>query len=383
MIKSLANIIRTIVAILLILESIVKAIDPVGFSYIISNMLTFIGGKELAAIAKPLTIVLITLEFTLGIMLLFKFLLKTALNTIVVITFAYSLVTFFMAQKGYKSFCSCNMPFLLYNAWSIFIISFTGFLLAVTLRLLKKFYTPAQINEKYQLSWTLTAALIILTFEFINYTFLPIIDFTPYKIGVNLAKERQAQIIDKKFKVTLLYKNKQTGKIHKFTEDSFPWNDTIHWEWVETKVKEIHKGKTKRNYICDFQIINPLGKDITDSILSIREPVLLIIAYDLDKMNLKGFVKTLKFAREFSDQYHETVYCLTASSQKKIDSIVELTGAYDLEFCHTDESILKMMVRANPGIIILKNGVIIAKRSYNTLPKLKKKNYYMTKIKTD
>ena len=83
----------------------------------------------------------------------------------------------------------------------------------------------------------------------------------------------------------------------------------------------------------------------------------------------------------FRDQYFPVAYCLTASDQRAVDSIIELTGAYDIEFCFTDPQFLKSLIRANPGVIILKQGVILRKRHYNLLPDLKKNNFYMLNTK--
>ena len=59
-------------------------------------------------------------------------------------------------------------------------------------------------------------------------------------------------------------------------------------------------------------------------------------------------------------------YVLTASGTDEIKN-------YDngLQFCLTDETTLKTMIRSNPGYILLKNGTITGKWSWANLPTLK------------
>ena len=60
-------------------------------------------------------------------------------------------------------------------------------------------------------------------------------------------------------------------------------------------------------------------------------------------------------------------YCLTASTEKDIQRWIDMTGA-EYPFCTTDERTLKTVIRSNPGLLLLKDGVIIGKWSHNQLP---------------
>jgi triosephosphate isomerase len=44
-----------------------------------------------------------------------------------------------------------------------------------------------------------------------------------------------------------------------------------------------------------------------------------------------------------------------------------MTGA-EYPFCQTDGIVLKTIIRSNPGLVLLKNGIIIRKWSHNELP---------------
>ena len=70
---------------------------------------------------------------------------------------------------------------------------------------------------------------------------------------------------------------------------------------------------------------------------------------------------------EYATDYKVPFYCLTASTEKDIQRWIDMTGA-EYPFCTTDERTLKTVIRSNPGLLLLKDGVIIGKWSHNQLP---------------
>ena len=70
---------------------------------------------------------------------------------------------------------------------------------------------------------------------------------------------------------------------------------------------------------------------------------------------------------EYPCDYGYKFYCLTASGKKAIDHWTDMTGA-EYPFCNVDETTLKTIIRSNPGLVLLKGGVIVGKWSHNNLP---------------
>ncbi len=372
------DIARILIGVILLYTSLTKAIDPLGATFETEHKTMIIGGQqELQRLSFIITFLFIVIEFVLGVSLIFGLFLRHAVLISVVLFTVYLPLSYIIAVRNpYYSGLSCN-PFDLSNQY-MFLRNLILWILSIILLFNKKKLKPSKLNERYQLSWVLTTTLGIIFFILINYSFLPIVDFTCFPKGTDLNAKVEKYFTDvktyHKYKAKLLYYNKQTRKFKYFNEENIPWRDT-NWVWINTKL--IPQKQTVKGALSKFCIVNSLGRDITDSLLHIKEPVILIVSYDLNKINVSGFRKTLDYARVFRDQYFPVAYCLTASDQKAVDSIIELTGAYDIEFCFTDPQFLKSLIRANPGIIILKEGVIIKKRSYNLLPNLEKNNFYM------
>ena len=92
-----------------------------------------------------------------------------------------------------------------------------------------------------------------------------------------------------------------------------------------------------------------------------------MIAYDLDKTNTKNIEAINKLAQYCQEQSKCNFICLTASVDSKIEQFKEETEAPYM-FYSTDEITLKTIVRANPGIVLLKKGIILNKWHHRNLP---------------
>jgi peroxiredoxin len=112
--------------------------------------------------------------------------------------------------------------------------------------------------------------------------------------------------------------------------------------------------------IPDFSILKD-DENITKEILS-KDKLLLIIAYDLRSTERKGF----SAIKELSDQALKQGYTVVGLTASGDDLKKEITSKYDLnfDFYQSDETVLKTIVRANPGILTLKNATVIQKKHW-------------------
>ena len=60
-------------------------------------------------------------------------------------------------------------------------------------------------------------------------------------------------------------------------------------------------------------------------------------------------------------------YALTSSPEEQIELWRDKTGA-EYPFCQMDDITLKTIIRSNPGLMLIKDGVILNKWSDNSLP---------------
>jgi triosephosphate isomerase len=108
------------------------------------------------------------------------------------------------------------------------------------------------------------------------------------------------------------------------------------------------------------------NNDITDQVLSDKGYTFLFISPWLEKAEDKDF-GLINQIYEYCKNNGYAFYCLTSSSEKAIQRWIDITGA-EYPFAMTDGTTLKTVIRSNPGLLLLKNGMVIRKWSHNNLP---------------
>ena len=155
---------------------------------------------------------------------------------------------------------------------------------------------------------------------------------------------------------------KKNGETREFTLDNYP--DST-WQFVDS-----HTVQTAEGYvppIHDFSIeLQSTGEDITQQVLNDKGYTFLLISPWLDKADDTNF-GDIDQLYEYAQEQHIPFLCLTASSQQDINRWIDMTGA-EYQFCITDATTLKTIIRSNPGLLLLKDGLVIRKWSHNRLP---------------
>jgi hypothetical protein len=199
---------------------------------------------------------------------------------------------------------------------------------------------------------------------------LPLKDFRPYAEGLSIIDGmKQAEELGlepPQYEVIYTLKNdagetKEIGS-NQYIEEK--WWENKEWVLQEELSRSV---KIKDGYeppVHDFSITTDYG-DITDSVLA-ADNYLLIISYQLSKSDKAAFAEVAKTAWEL-DKVGVPMLALTAASGQYVEDF-----RHDIQapfgFANTDETTLKTIVRANPGIVWLKKGVVFKKWHYNDLP---------------
>ena len=191
---------------------------------------------------------------------------------------------------------------------------------------------------------------------------LPTFDFRPYHVGADIRKgmEIPEDVPQPQFETTFIME--KDGVQQEFSLDNYP--DST-WTFIDSKTIQTEKGYVPP--IHDFSItLRGSDEDITDQVLSRAGYTLLLIAPHLERADDTNFGE-INQLHEYAIEHDIPFYCLTASTDKPIRRWIELTGA-EYPFCTTDETTLKTMIRSNPGLMLLRDGVVAAKWSHNQLP---------------
>ncbi len=252
-----------------------------------------------------------------------------------------------------------------------------------------------------------------------NYSWnLPQVDFRPFKEGVNIKERRQAEIDatkDVQIKGFDLLNTQTEEKVYVSYADymkNYKNYPSDIWETVKQYKTEPTLVKTK---LSDFYIIDDEGNDLTDTILGNPGYSLMWVSYEFpvttewmkvnemdsvlvrDTIPVDGEIKIVesvvlhpksieKPSYSYEDKYLEAckdhmVPLADAMKAVQVPSFLLLSGSDDLQRVDfkkriaadfpiyvMDELVLKTIIRSNPGLVLLHNGVVEKKWHINQLP---------------
>ena len=357
------NVCRLVLAVTFIFSGYVKAIDPLGTQYKLHDYAEAVGVS--AWVPDWLTLAssvgLSALEFCLGIFLLFAIHRRLASRLTLVFMVVMTLVTLWLFVANPIEDCGCFGDALkLTNgqtfAKNLVLLACAAVVAWQSLRMMRFISESSQwIVVNYSILFIVVSSLWSL------YT-LPTFDFRPYHVGADIRKgmEIPEDAPQPQFETTFIME--KDGVQQEFSLDNYP--DST-WTFIDSKTIQTEKGYVPP--IHDFFItLRESDEDITDQVLSRAGYTLLLIAPHLERADDTNFGE-INQLHEYAIEHDIPFYCLTASTDKPIRRWIELTGA-EYPFCTTDETTLKTMIRSNPGLMLLRDGVVAAKWSHNQLP---------------
>jgi triosephosphate isomerase len=315
------NIARLLMAVTFILSGFVKAVDPLGTQYKIHDYLAAMGLARYVPDALTLTssVVLSATEFILGICLLFAIRRRLISKITLVLMTAMTLLTLWVAIADPVSDCGCFGDALVLTNWQTF---WKNIVLLAAAILVQRYplAMPRLIGESNQwIVMNYSAVFILLIIAGRSLYTLPPFDFRPYHIGADL----------------------KSGWLKMMEGQDSPYSEFF----IESTDD---------------------GEDITEQVLTTGGYTFLLVAPHLEQADDSEF-DVLNSIYEYSLDNKYPFYCLTASTRNGITRWQDITGA-EYPFCNTDETTLKTIIRANPGLLLLKDGVVIRKWSHNALP---------------
>lgn len=319
MLKLLTHIFRVIVGGLFVFSGYVKIVDPIGSQYKFEEYFSesVLNMEFLIPYALPFAILLIIAEIGLGVFLLIGYRPKFTTWSTFLIMLVFLFLTWYSAYYNKVTDCGCFGDAVKLSPWETFYKNV--FLFPMTIFLIWRAKDIVPIFPKK--ATKIVAFASIFTFFYITYhvlVHLPLVDFRPYAIGKNIPEGME------------------------------------------------YKGDGEIPPVHDF-MLESAEEDLTEKLLT-EEKVMLIIVYNLDKADVNGFPTIKNVAKKAITEGY-TVYGVSASFD---DDLIAAQSKYDLpfSFLFCDETTLKTIIRANPGIVILNKGTVTQKYNWTDADKL-------------
>jgi len=355
--KGLRTTFRLLTGLVFIFSGFVKGVDPVGTVYRMQDYFMAFGTTWANDLALPLTIFLCTLEFLLGISLFFNlYIRKLAWVLLPMMTF-FTVLTYFDAFYNMVPDCGCFGDAVKLTNMQTFIKNLV----------LMGFVVPVFIwRNKYRERITPAASLTILSLSALLFAgmswyclwHLPLLDFRDWKIGNRVTRQNTRQV---RFFVT--YQNQKTGEVKEFQAPDYPWNDSTwlaEWSFVSQRAEDPGKDEMA------LMIEDREGNDLSAGILVIPDYHFLVVAYSLDDADPEIYSALQSLYTQVSEAGYSLIG-LTGSLPDTIDAF-RARNSVEFDFYNSDDIILKSMIRSNPGLILLKDGVVVDKWHYRDLP---------------
>jgi len=372
--KSIRIFSRVLIGLVFIFSGYVKAIDPIGSQLIFIADFQAFNMEFLSPFALIIGILLSTAELVLGFCLLMGLRMKlTAWATAAFMGF-FTIFTFILAIFNPVTDCGCFGEAIKMTNWETFYKNLVLDVFVAIVFLQRNNYRPLS-NCRNEIITGSAFAVFMVLLSVYCLRHLPLIDFLPYKVGVNIqqAMEIPEDAPAPVYETTLIYE--KDGKQQSFTLQDYPKDDS--WRFVDSK--SVLKDKGYVPPIADFSIISRDWTYITDSILNLQGYLFIVTLPHAEDAALSRIEKINAIYDYVLANEGLHFIGLSGSDEERVMQFIEQTNArYPIYF--TDEKPLKSMVRSNPGLMLLYNGTIIAKWSHIDVPGIKKlENKYLSK----
>ncbi len=340
---------------LFIFSGLIKLNDPVGteikmheyFEVFTNDFGSFF--KIFIPYALEIGFTMVVLEIVLGVAVLINYRMKITTWVLFLLLLFFTFLTFYSAYFNKVTDCGCFGDAIKLTPWQ----SFTKdvILMVFVLHLLwhhKRYEPVLRTREGHAVVLVTTVLCIFLGVYAIRH--LPFIDFRAYKIGNNIPEQMRPQeqpIIEYVFE-----KDGKEVASQTFLADGYTYKSS--------RVLNADKAVAK---ITDFSVTSVEGEDVTQHAFTGAK--LLIIMYDVKKASTNNMTDIVALTKSLEGKVDMMI--LTASPSEVVDAFRH-EHQLAVPFYFTDATVLKTIVRANPGLTLWVDGTVKGMWHHNDTP---------------
>jgi uncharacterized membrane protein YphA (DoxX/SURF4 family)/uncharacterized protein YnzC (UPF0291/DUF896 family) len=361
--KYLVTLSRILVGVLFILSGFIKANDTLGFSYKLDEYFLVFNMPFLSTFSLAMAQFICVAEIVLGVATLVGWRMNLVSWLLLLMIVFFTFLTFYSAWFNVVKDCGCFGDALKLKPWESFWKDVILLVLILIIFVWRHKIRPL-LGIKFT-RWTVIIALLISSvFTYYTYAHLPYIDFRPYAIGNNIKIGMLPPPNARPDSIVIVFKYKAPdGSIKEFGMNNLP-EDLENYQFVDRIDKVVREGDKPK--IHDFKIVDADGNDHTQEFLNNPEYSFMLVAYDLNKTNKKVQGKINELANACTKNKIQ-FFGLTSTLASETDLFRhEHQNMFDYYFC--DATTLKTIIRSNPGLVLLQNGVVINMWHFNDLP---------------
>ena len=362
--KNVVLISRILLGCVFIFSGFAKAVDPLGGTYKIEDYLTSFGLDFFVPIAFIGSIALSTLEFLLGICLIVGANIKSTSILTLLFMAVMTPLTLYIAIFNPVSDCGCFGDALKISNWATFWKNIIFSTLAIIVFLWRR-YSSSLFSQRTDWLIAIYSGLFAIAVSLYCYVHLPILDFRPYKNSTNIIQSMEVPEDAPRdvYETKLIYE--KDGVQKEFTLENYPKDDST-WTHVETISEIVEKGYEPP--IHDLTMDHPDDGDIIEDVLNDPSYTFWLVSPRVEKAYTYNR-KVINDVYEYAKENGYGFYGMTATGleSQEMKEYIRVASA-EYPFVNTDEITLKTIVRSNPGLVLIKGGVIVNKWSVKDIP---------------
>ena len=344
---------------LFIFSGMIKLNDPIGteikleeyfevFAVDFTSLFLY-----LKPIALELGLVLIVLEVVLGIAVLVNYRMNLTTKILLGLIVFFTFLTFYSAYFNKVTDCGCFGDAIKLTPWESFSKDVILIVFILHLFWYRKSYQPV-LRTREGNALILVTTLLCFYLGIYAIRHLPFIDFRAYRIGNNIPQQMQPP---EQPVFEYVFKKKDTGE--EIVSEKY-LTDTIVYKYQSVRITNEDKTRPK---ITDYSVYSVDGDDVTQQ--TFEGAKLLFIIYDVEKTSTKNVDVIRQLIKELDGKVEMMV--LTASSSERFEAFRH-EHQLAVPYFFADATVLKTIVRSNPGITLWKDGTVKGMWHHNDTP---------------
>jgi hypothetical protein len=183
---------------------------------------------------------------------------------------------------------------------------------------------------------------------------LPFIDFRAYRIGNNIYQQMQPA---EQPVFEYVFTNKKTGE--DITSDKYLM-DTTQYKYLSVRQKNADKTRAK---ITDYAVSTVDGEDITQQTFEGKK--LIFVIYDVTKASTENMGRIRALIKGLEGKVDMMV--LTSSGSEQFE-VFRHEHQLAVPYYLADATVLKTIIRSNPGITLWVDGTVKGMWHHNDTP---------------
>ncbi len=350
-----ARIARILVGIVFIFSGLIKLNDPVGtqikfeeYFEVFAQDIPLLHGFFMALVPATLalSVLFCAAEVILGVALLVSYKPKVTVWLLFFMVVFFTFLTFYSAYFNRVTDCGCFGDAIKLKPW-------TSFSKDVVLTILILFIIGHRNRLRNRNTGWLVGLTIILTLGLGIYAveFLPPLDLLPYALGKSIpAQLKPSEPLRYKY---IMEKDGKTGEFEQYpTDQSYKFKEMV-------LVNESAKPK-----ITDYRVWNNDADFTQETFTGNKLFIIVKSTTDIDAGSLPA-IRTLVEGLQGSTV---SPYILTSVSDDEIKAFRKEFQLESVPYYKADATVLKTIMRSNPGTWLMHDGVVRGKWHYNSTP---------------